>query len=188
MRVCVIGCSGYLGSMLTPELMRRQYDVVGIDTGFYNDRALYQDGASIPMTVVRDLRLVEQKDLEGLDAIVHMAELSNDPLGELAPNITYEINHQGSVRLAQLAKRAGVKRFVYMSSCSVYGIASEEFVDEESPVNPQTAYGECKMSNRMRGDAPKAVALRPESYGRRFVLSYFLAQRHCFWSIAAHAV
>ncbi len=144
MRVCVIGCSGYLGSMLTPELMRRQYDVVGIDTGFYNDRALYQDGASIPMTVVRDLRLVEQKDLEGLDAIVHMAELSNDPLGELAPNITYEINHQGSVRLAQLAKRAGVKRFVYMSSCSVYGIASEDFVDEESPVNPLTAYGECK--------------------------------------------
>src|SRR5258705_976233 len=144
MRVCVTGCNGYLGSMLTPELMRRGFDVVGLDTGFYSDRAVYQDGASNPMTVARDLRLVEQKDLEGLDAIVHMAELSNDPLGELAPNITYEINHLGSVRLAQLSKRAGVKRFVYMSSCSVYGIASEEFVDEESPVNPQTAYGECK--------------------------------------------
>ena len=144
MRVCVTGCDGYLGSMLTPELMRRGFDVVGLDTRFYSDRALYQDGASIPMTVVRDLRLVEEKDLEGLDAIVHMAELSNDPLGELAPNITYEINHQGSVRLAELSKRAGVKRFVYMSSCSVYGIASEDFVDEESPVNPLTAYGECK--------------------------------------------
>jgi nucleoside-diphosphate-sugar epimerase len=144
MRICVTGCSGYLGSMLTPELMRRGYDVVGLDTGFYSDRSLYRDGSSTPMTVVKDLRLVQEKDLEGLDAIVHMAELSNDPLGDLAPNITFEINHQASVRLAELSKRAGVERFVYMSSCSVYGIASEDFVDEESPVNPQTAYGECK--------------------------------------------
>jgi nucleoside-diphosphate-sugar epimerase len=144
MRVCVTGCNGYLGSMLTPELMRREYDVVGLDTGFYSDRALYRDSSSIPMTIVKDLRLVEQKDLEGLDAVVHMAELSNDPVGQLAPNITYEINHKASVRLAELSKKAGVKRFVYMSSCSVYGVASQDFVDEESPVNPQTAYGECK--------------------------------------------
>ncbi len=130
--------------MLTPELMRREYDVVGLDTGFYSDRALYRDSSSIPMTIVKDLRLVEQKDLEGLDAVVHMAELSNDPVGQLAPNITYEINHKASVRLAELSKKAGVKRFVYMSSCSVYGVASQDFVDEESPVNPQTAYGECK--------------------------------------------
>ena len=144
MRICVTGSNGYLGSMLTPELMRRGHEVVGLDTGFYTDRALYRDSASIPMTVVRDLRLVEQKDLEGLDAVVHMAELSNDPVGQLAPNITYDINHKASVRLAELSKRAGVERFVYMSSCSVYGIASEDFVDEKSPVNPQTAYAECK--------------------------------------------
>ncbi|MGH9970460.1 MAG: NAD-dependent epimerase/dehydratase family protein [Pyrinomonadaceae bacterium] len=144
MRVCVTGSNGYLGSMLTPELMRRQYDVLGLDTGFYSDRALYRNAPSIPMTEVKDLRQLEQKDLEGLDAVVHMAELSNDPVGALAPHITYEINHHASVRLAELSKRAGVKRFVYMSSCSVYGVASEDFVDEESPVNPQTAYGECK--------------------------------------------
>src|SRR6267142_7270369 len=110
MRVCVTGSNGYLGSMLTPELMRRQYDVVGLDTGFYSDRALYRDCSSIPMTVVKDLRELEQKDLEGLDAVVHMAELSNDPVGALAPNITYEINHKASVRLAKLSKQAGVKR------------------------------------------------------------------------------
>lgn len=144
MRVCVTGSNGYLGSMLTPELMRRGFDVVGLDTGFYSDRALYRDGASIPRTLVKDLRLVEEKDLEGVDAVVHMAELSNDPLGELAPHVTYEINHKGSIRLAELSKRAGVRRFVYMSSCSVYGVAGDEFVDEESPLNPQTAYAECK--------------------------------------------
>ena len=90
MRVFVTGSNGYLGSMLTPELMRRGHEVLGLDTRFYSDRALYLDGASVPMTVVRDLRLLEQKDLEGLDAIIHTAELSNDPLGELAPNITYD--------------------------------------------------------------------------------------------------
>jgi len=144
-RVCVTGCNGFLGSLLTPELMRRGYEVLGLDTRFYNDRALYLDGVSAPKTIVRDLRLLQQKDLEGIDAIVHMAELSNDPLGELAPNITYEINHLGSVRLARLAKQAGIRRFIYMSSCSVYGVASDDYVDEDSPVNPQTAYGECKV-------------------------------------------
>jgi nucleoside-diphosphate-sugar epimerase len=83
-------------------------------------------------------------DLAGADAVVHMAELSNDPLGQLAPNITYDINHAGSVRLAELARKAGAKRFVYMSSCSVYGVAAGDYVDEQSPVNPQTAYAICK--------------------------------------------
>jgi nucleoside-diphosphate-sugar epimerase len=145
MRVFLTGCHGYLGSLFAPELMRRGYDVLGLDTGFYSDRSLYRDGSGVPVTVVKDLRHLEEKDLEGLDAVVHMGELSNDPLGALAPNITHEINHAGSVRLAQLAKRAGVQRFVYMSSCSVYGVAGEDFVDEKSPVNPQTAYGECKI-------------------------------------------
>jgi nucleoside-diphosphate-sugar epimerase len=89
------------------------------------------------------LRQVTEADLAGADAIVHMAELSNDPLGQLSPSVTYEVNHQGSVRLAQMAKAAGVSRFVYMSSCSVYGVASGE-VDEQSSVDPQTAYAECK--------------------------------------------
>jgi nucleoside-diphosphate-sugar epimerase len=83
-------------------------------------------------------------DLKGMEAIVHMAELSNDPTGQLSPTITYEINHQGSLRLAETARKAGVQRFVYMSSCSVYGVSDQDFVTEESPINPQTAYAECK--------------------------------------------
>jgi nucleoside-diphosphate-sugar epimerase len=144
MRIFVTGTEGYLGSLLAPELVRRGYEVIGLDIGFYKERMLYRDGATTPLTLAKDLRQIEAADLKGVDAIVHMAELSNDPAGQLAPNITYEINHQGSVRLAELAKRAGVTRFVYMSSCSVYGIADKDFVDENSSVNPQTAYAECK--------------------------------------------
>ncbi len=144
MRICVTGSDGYLGSLLAPELLKRGHDVIGLDTGFYKERMLYRSGSTVPLTVVKDLRQVEAADLKGVDGVVHMAELSNDPTGQLAPNITYEINHQGSVRLAQQARKAGVKRFVYMSSCSVYGVADKDFVDEESPVNPQTAYAECK--------------------------------------------
>ena len=92
----------------------------------------------------KDIRHITADDLESVDAVVHMAELSNDPTGELAPNITYEINHRGSVRLAELARQTGVERFVYMSSCSVYGLASADYVTEESSLNPQTAYAICK--------------------------------------------
>src|SRR5260221_14283874 len=144
MRVFVTGTEGYLGSLLAPELVRRGYEVVGLDTGYYKERMLYRNGEITPLTLAKDLRQLEVNDLEGIDAIVHMAELSNDPAGQLAPHITYEINHKGSVRLAELAKQAGVRRFVYMSSCSVYGVADKDFVDEESSVNPQTAYAECK--------------------------------------------
>jgi nucleoside-diphosphate-sugar epimerase len=144
MHICVTGSDGYLGSLLTPELMRRGHEVIGLDTGFYKERMLHRNGAATPLTLVKDLRHVELKDLQGVDAIVHMAELSNDPAGQLAPQITYEINHKGSVRLAALAREAGVQRFVYMSSCSVYGVSDQEFVNEESPVKPQTAYAECK--------------------------------------------
>jgi nucleoside-diphosphate-sugar epimerase len=144
MRILVTGTEGYLGSLLAPELVRRGYEVIGLDIGFYKERMLYRDGKTTPLTIAKDLRQVEASDLKGVDAIVHMAELSNDPAGQLSPTITYEINHQGSVHLAELAKRAGVTRFVYMSSCSVYGVADKDFVDEESSVNPQTAYAECK--------------------------------------------
>jgi nucleoside-diphosphate-sugar epimerase len=144
MRILVTGTEGYLGSLLAPELVQQGYEVIGLDVGFYKERMLYRDGATTPLTLAKDLRQIEAADLKDVDAVVHMAELSNDPAGQLAPNITYEINHQGSVRLAQLAKAAGVKRFVYMSSCSVYGVAEQDFIDEESPVSPQTAYAECK--------------------------------------------
>ena len=144
MRILLTGINGYLGSLLAPELLRRGHQVVGLDTGYYRERALYPERGVLPLTLVKDLRRIEVEELEGTDAVVHMAELSNDPAGQLAPHITYEINHKGSVRLAELARKAGVRRFVYMSSCSVYGVSGGDFVTEESPVNPQTAYGVCK--------------------------------------------
>lgn len=145
MRVLVTGTEGYLGSLLAPVLMRRGHDVVGVDTGFYKEGWLYRDAANdrTPFTLDKDIRAIDRADLDGVDAVVHMAELSNDPVGALSPTITYEINHIGSARLAELAKRCGVERFVYTSSCSVYGVASGT-VDETSPIDPQTAYAECK--------------------------------------------
>lgn len=143
-RILVTGTEGYLGSLLAPELMRQGYEVIGLDTGFYKERMLYRDGEKTPLTLAKDLRQIDVDDLKGVDAIVHMAELSNDPAGQLAPTITYEINHKGSVHLAELARNAGTKRFVYMSSCSVYGVAEGDDVTEQSPVNPQTAYAICK--------------------------------------------
>ena len=130
--------------MLAPELLRQGYEVTGLDTGFYKERAFYQNGGTTPQTLAKDIRHVKVEDLKNVDAVVHMAELSNDPAGQLAPTTTYEINHKGSVYLAELARQAGVKRFVYMSSCSVYGLSEEDHVTEESRVNPQTAYAICK--------------------------------------------
>jgi len=143
-RILVTGTEGYLGSVLAPRLMADGHDVVGLDTCYYKTGWLYHGVDQAPRTIVKDLRDADAGDFDGIDAVVHMAELSNDPTGELRPGITHEINHQGSVHLATLAKQAGVERFVYMSSCSVYGVASEGEVTEDSSVNPQTAYAECK--------------------------------------------
>jgi nucleoside-diphosphate-sugar epimerase len=144
MRILVTGTEGYLGSLLAGELLRRGDEIIGLDTGYYKERMLYRDGQMTPLTLSEDIRRIELEHLKGIEAVVHMAELSNDPAGQLAPNITYEINHKASVRLAELARKAGVQRFVYMSSCSVYGVSGDDFVTEESPLDPQTAYGVCK--------------------------------------------
>jgi nucleoside-diphosphate-sugar epimerase len=144
MHIFVTGNEGYLGSLLAGELLREGFEVTGLDTGFYKEGTLYRSSAMSPLTLSKDLRRIDVADLRGIDGIVHMAELSNDPAGQLAPHITHEINHHGSVRLAEMARKAGVPRFVYMSSCSVYGVSDKDFVDEESAINPQTAYAECK--------------------------------------------
>ncbi len=145
MRVLVTGSDGYIGTLLCPYLVDRGYDVVGVDSGFYRSGWLYDPGSVSVLTLTRDIRTLEAADFEGIDAVVHMAELSNDPLGQLAPQITNEINHGGSVGLAKAAKAAGVERFVYTSSCSVYGAAEQDVVTEESPLHPQTAYAVCKQ-------------------------------------------
>lgn len=147
MKVLVTGTNGYIGCLLGPYLMQRGIEVVGLDTGFYRDGWLYSDDVAMartPLMINKDLRNATLGDLEGVDAVAHLAELSNDPLGQNNPDITFDINHKGSVRLAELARQAGAKRFVYTSSCSVYGAGTGEFLDETSAPNPQTAYAKCK--------------------------------------------
>ncbi len=144
-RVLVTGCDGYIGSVLAPTLLERGYDVVGIDTGYYRSGWLYHDGRDRPAIRARDVRDLTVADVEGFDAVVHLAELSNDPMCENDPQLTHAINHRGSVALAEVCKEAGVRRFVYASSCSIYGTAGNGAKTEESPPNPLTAYATCKL-------------------------------------------
>ncbi|MCV7443717.1 SDR family oxidoreductase [Mycobacterium paraense] len=149
MRVLVTGTEGYLGCLLAPLLLEDGHDVVGLDTGYYKAGWLCPGPLAdsrhgvAPLTLIKDIRDVTVADLRGVDAVVHMAELSNDPIGDLIGDVTFEVNHRGSVHLAECAKKAGVSRFIYMSSCSVYGIA-DGTVDETSPINPLTPYAKCK--------------------------------------------
>lgn len=148
MKVLVTGTEGYIGSRLVPWLSRHGHDVAGLDTGFYRDGCLYMDPIGMPVaanTRYMDLRDVTPANFKGFDAVVHLAELSNDPLGQNNPEITFKINHEGSVRIANAAREAGVRRFVYASSCSVYGAGTGDFLDETAPTNPQTAYAKCKV-------------------------------------------
>ena len=145
MRILVTGAQGYLGVPLVHTLAERGHQVVGLDTGFYNDGWLYETDAPPPAYVRKDIRRITEEDVRGFDAVVHLAELSNDPLAQFDPEVTYEINHRGSIRLADLCKMVGVPRFVYTSSCSVYGIGTGEFKTEESEPAPQTPYAHCKV-------------------------------------------
>jgi nucleoside-diphosphate-sugar epimerase len=148
MKVFVTGTEGYIGSVLAPLLIERGMEVVGLDTGYYRGGWLYSDNRErrfTPRTLNKDLREITEDDLEGFDAVAHLAELSNDPLGQNKPDVTYRINHQGSVSLAVKARAVGISRFVYTSSCSVYGAGTGDFLDESAASNPQTAYAKCKV-------------------------------------------
>jgi len=144
MRVLVTGHLGYIGTVMTPMLLAEGFEVVGLDSDLYR-RCTFCDGLVEVPNINKDIRDIELDDLKGIDAMCHLAGLSNDPLGDYNPDLTYEINHKASVRLAELAKQAGIRRFVFSSSCSNYGMAGEEMLTEESPFSPVTPYGESKV-------------------------------------------
>jgi nucleoside-diphosphate-sugar epimerase len=145
MRILYTGADSYIGAVLGPKLLDRGHEATGIDAGLYRRGWLFDDGRTRPMVISKDIRQLSQSELAGLDAVVHLAELSIDPLGENDPDITMEINYRGSVELARKCKAAGVARFVYASSCSIYGAAGTELKSETSSFDPRTAYARCKV-------------------------------------------
>ena len=143
-RILVTGSEGYIGSVLMPILLKEGYDAVGLDTCFFSDGNLTNAELQAYKLIRKDIRDIDVLDLEGYDAVVHLAALSNDPLGKINEELTYEINYLASVQLAKNAKLAGVKKFIFSSSCSLYG-ASDRRLTEEDNANPQTAYGKSKI-------------------------------------------
>jgi nucleoside-diphosphate-sugar epimerase len=144
MRLLVTGHLGYIGTVMVPMLQAEGYDVVGLDSDLF-ERCTFGDPPQTLPEIKKDLRDVQLSDVRGFDAVIHLAALSNDPLGDLDPDLTYDINHKASVRLAELCKQAKVSRFLFSSSCSLYGAAGESPVDEQAPFNPLTPYGHSKV-------------------------------------------
>jgi nucleoside-diphosphate-sugar epimerase len=144
--VLLTGHKGYIGSVMAPYLLEAGYDVVGLDTGYFEECTLVPDPVTIP-EIRKDIRELHPDDVKSFYAVVHLAALSNDPIGNLDEGWTEDINHRGSVRLAELAKAAGVRRFLFSSSCIMYGASITEVVDETSPLDPRTEYARSKVKS-----------------------------------------
>jgi nucleoside-diphosphate-sugar epimerase len=144
MRVLITGHEGYIGSVMAPAFLEAGHDVVGLDTGYFADCKLVPELAEVP-AVHKDIRDLDAGDVEGFDAVVHLAALSNDPIGNLNDSWTEEINYRASVRLAELARAAGVERFLFSSSCIMYGMSEAAVVDETAPLDPKTEYARSKV-------------------------------------------
>ena len=144
MRILLTGHKGYIGAVAGPMLEDAGHEVTGLDTDFFEGADFGKPIREIP-EIRKDLRDITAADVSGFDAVVHLAALSNDPLGNLNPGLTYDINHKASILLAKAAKQAGVQRFVFSSSCSTYGAAGDMFHEETAPLNPVTAYAESKV-------------------------------------------
>jgi nucleoside-diphosphate-sugar epimerase len=144
MRVLITGHTGYIGTVLTPFIAAAGHDVVGLDSDLFEHCTFGDAPAQFP-TIRKDLRDITPSDLEGFDAVIHLAGLSNDPLGNLNPDLTYDINHRASVRLAEMAKQVGVSRYLFSSSCSTYGAAGDKILDESAEFNPVTPYARSKV-------------------------------------------
>jgi len=144
MRVLVTGSHGYIGAVLLPLLMEEGHKVRGLDCDLYAECSYGSAFPNFPVTR-KDIRDADIADFEGYDAVIHLAALSNDPLSDLNPRLTFDINHEASVRLARLAKEAGVRRFLFSSSCSTYGASGDNFLNEEASFNPVTPYGTTKV-------------------------------------------
>jgi nucleoside-diphosphate-sugar epimerase len=142
--VLVTGHDGYIGAVMTPVLEEAGHEVVGLDSYLFGACTFGPAGGEDTAALRKDVRDVETAELEGFDAVIHLAALSNDPLGSLNPDCTYEINHRATVRLASMAKEAGVRRFLQSSSCSLYGVAGDDLVKEDAAFRPVTPYGVSK--------------------------------------------
>ncbi len=144
-KILVTGCEGFIGTLLVRLLKQKGYQVVGLDTGYFNSDCEFFPVKNALTVIKKDIRALQEADLEGIEAVCHLAALSNDPLGKLNPELTYEINFKASVRLAEMSKKAGVSKFIYSSSCSLYGKAGDEALTEDAEFNPITAYAKSKV-------------------------------------------
>ena len=178
MRVLVTGHRGFIGTVLVPILLDEGMEVVGLDSDLYRFCTYGRAPIDVP-SLEKDVRDVTADDLRGFEAVVHLAALSNDPLGDINPEITYDINHRASVRIAELAREVGVKRFVFASSCSMYGKAGDEdILDESATFNPVTPYAKSKVFVE-RDVAPMAS----DSFS-----PIFSAKRNRLWCLTENSV